>query len=217
VAALALAFVKMLLYSAVPPSCPPWLCIQDMPPAQVPMLHIHTLAETFIKRSRNIARRRTWCRTCTCCCRRLWRTASHCNSTPPPAALLTLHQRACARTTACIPGRACMPGRLRLEFADEAGGGKGVLPGINTQVLLMCLRPAHAANVPEAAVAAALLQFPAAPHPRRAAHRVVGTNLPPGGLPCLACLTPMTLTSHDLTAFLPCILDMMCFAHLSLS
>jgi len=110
-----------------------------------------------------------------------------------------------------------MPGRLRLEFADEAGGGKGVLPGINTQVLLMCLRPAHAANVPEAAVAAALLQFPAAPHPRRAAHRVVGTNLPPGGLPCLACLTPMTLTSHDLTAFLPCILDMMCFAHLSLS
>jgi len=120
----------------------------------------------------------------------------------------------------CVPGRACMPGRLRLDFADDAGGGKGVLPGMDTQVLLsmaMCLRPAHPAYVPEAAVAAALPQIPGAPHRRRAAHRAAGTNLPPGGLPCLACLTPMTLTSHDLTALLPCIQDMVRFAHLSLS
>ncbi len=114
-----------------------------------------------------------------------------------------------------------MPGLMRMKFVHcvFAGDGEGALPGMDTLVSLTSLRMAMCLSL--RVLTASLWRLSQLRCLGRHLHHMAGmprselptADLLAGGAPCLACLSHMTLMSHDLPAFPPCILDMMRHAH----
>ncbi len=133
----------------------------------------------------------------------------------------------------CEPGWARLPALARLKFEDcvFAGDGEDALPGMDTLVSLTSLKvwgcpslrvlPAPLWQLPQLRFVSHHGRWPrwkVAGVPRGALRGALpAAGMPPGGAPCCASLTHLTLAWRSLRAFPPCILTATRLKHLDLS